>query len=140
MPNRLSVKTVPTPTIQGDDSYIKYRPITMNEARDLREKTKEIENKRTKALADYSAKINKPVADFTEDETNLAFEYAGLTDEVLNFIYKEFSKFILEWNWVDDDGKPLAQPNTDYKVLGVLYSHEYNFILNLFNPQDTEKN
>lgn len=136
MPSRLSIKTLPTPEIQGDDSYIKYRPVTIEEARELRTKVTEVQNLQNKALTEYAVSQNKAVADLTDEEKETAYETSGLTDDLLNFADKQLSKFILEWNWVDDDGNPLPQPKDDYTVMGKLYTHEYSFIMSLFNPDE----
>jgi hypothetical protein len=136
MPSRLSIKTLPTPEIQGDDSYIKYRPVTIEEARELRTKVTEVQNLQNKALTEYAVSQNKAVADLTDEEKETAYETSGLTDDLLSFADKQLSKFILEWNWVDDDGNPLPQPKDDYKVMGKLYTHEYSFIMSLFNPDE----
>lgn len=140
MPSRLSVKNIPTPEIQGDDSWIKYRPVTIEEARELRSKVSEVQSKQDKALVDFAVSKNKAVADLTEDEKNNAYETSGLTDDLLNFADMQLAKFIIEWNWVDDDGNPLPQPKNDFTVLGKLYTHEYSFIMRLFNPEDNSKN
>lgn len=136
MPSRIAIKNVPTPTIQGDDSYVKYRPVTIEEARELRTKASEIQKLQDKALVDYAVSQNKATADLTDDEKNTAYETSGLTDDLLSFADKQLSKFIIEWNWVDDDGNPLPQPKEDYKVMGKLYTHEYSFIMSLFNPDE----
>ena len=142
MPKRSSVKIATTPVeIMGEDAYVKYRPLTMNEARELREKVGAIEEKRQSALTDYCGKNDKVITELTDDERNTAYTEAGLTDELLDFADREFSKFIIEWNWVYDDDTPMPQPSEDYKVLGQLYGHEYRYIMSLFNPdENTEKN
>lgn len=136
MPSRIAVKTIPTPEIQGDDSYIKYRPVTIEEARELRTKSNEIQKLQDKALVDYAVSQNKAVADLSDEEKEIAYETSGLTDDLLGFADKQLSKFILDWNWVDDDGTPLPKPKDDYTVLGKLYTHEYSFIMRLFNPDE----
>lgn len=35
---------------------------------------------------------------------------------------------VVEWNWVDDDGGPLPQPN-DPEVLQLLYTHEFAWLV-----------
>lgn len=140
MPSRLSVKTLPTPEIQGDDSWIKYRPITIEEARLLRVQFTEVQKRQEKSLTDYAIAHNKAVADLTEDEKNTAYELSGLTDDVLNLADKQLARFIVEWNWVDDDGNSLPQPKDDHTVLSKLYTHEYTFVMKLFNPEDNSKN
>lgn len=140
MPVRNSIKTIATPEIQGDDSFVKYRPITLEEARNLRDKSKEVSVKQDRALRDYAEGNNKSILDLTSEDKESAYVQSGLTDDLLYFADQQLSRLIVEWNWVDDDGNPLPQPRDDFKVLGKLYTHEYSFLMKLFNPEDNSKN
>lgn len=142
MPKRSSVKKVPTPVeIMGEDAYVIYRPITVQEARDLRSKAGEIEKQTQSALEKYAKENNKAIADLTDSDKDKAYGDSGLTDELVNYADREFSKYILEWNWVDDNDEPMPMPKDDYTVMGKLYPHEYNYIMSLFTPDEqTEKN
>lgn len=45
---------------------------------------------------------------------------------------------VTNWNWVDDDGAPLAIPSADQDVLGLLIREELDFIARALNGQVTE--
>ena len=145
MPKRHSVKTIITPyELQGseeDQAWIKFKPPTMGEAQELRLIQQDVNLKIERALSDYSAEINKPIAELTDEDKQLAFDKAGLTDDVMNKANQVLAQFILEWNWVDDNDSPLPQPKDDFRVFDLLYPQEYSHVMSLFNSGDNnEKN
>lgn len=142
MPSRSSVKTIATPIeLMGDDAWITYRPITINEARELQEKSTDIQKRQDKALSDYAKNLGVSVDVLTDEQKNKAYDEAGLTSEVIDFSDREFAKYILDWNWVFENNEPMPKPCEDYTVLGKLYPDEYQYIMSLFRPKEnTEKN
>lgn len=94
MPKRQSTKTIPTPEMQGDDSWIKVRPPTYKEAKKQRKLIREIEFRR-EAIEGAGGDIVK------EHEIEDELEQNGL---------EAMASFFVEWNWVDDDENPLEQP------------------------------
>lgn len=145
MPKRHSVKTVITPyELQGSDddkAWIKFKPPTMQEAQNLRLIKQGIDKQTEKALNDYALELNKPVSELTDDDKELAYNNAGLTEDVMNKANEMLAGFILEWNWVDDNDEPLPQPKDDFTVFGKLYPQEYSHVMSLFSTDsNTEKN
>jgi hypothetical protein len=144
MPKRHSIKHVITPFdlqgSEGDEAFIKYKPPTMQEAQNLRTMQQEINLKSERALSDYAAELGKLVTELTDGEKMLAYDKVGLTDVVINKGNETIASFILEWNWVDDDGNALTQPKDDPTVLVKLYPQEYNYVMSLLSGNSDPKN
>lgn len=45
-----------------------------------------------------------------------------------NAVYQQLSKFVIEWNWVDDDDVPLPQPHDNPDVFRKLTGAELGFL------------
>jgi hypothetical protein len=145
MPKRNSVKKIITPYelqgSEGDEAYIVYKPPTLNEAQNMSLVQRDMKSKIDRALSDYSEEISKPISELSDDDKQLAYEKAGLNDNVLTKAFEVVSEFILDWNWVDDNGEPLPQLRENPKVLGDLYSTEYEYIMSLLGGnQENPKN
>ncbi len=140
MPKRQALRKVETPEIMGDDSYLIYKPITIEEQRNLLKQSKEYQNTINKHTKKYAKAIGKDISDLTnEDNSKMLLELEN-PDELMHFMDKVLSERIVEWNWVDDDDEPMLPPSEDWKIMLSLYSHEYDFIHKLFAPDDnTEK-
>ena len=102
MPSRKRIVRVECDEVQGEDSYMVIRKMTVADARTAME-----------AIRD-ARKINK------DDEIGGALA-------ILNRSVERYQPNVLEWNWVDDDGNPLPQP-TDPDVFPLLTSQEMQFI------------
>ena len=139
MPKRQSIKNIPTPELQGDDSYVIYRPMTFEEAQELRNIGRKMQADVDKALNGYATKNKIELKDMTAEQNENALAEAGLNpDEIFDFMHKQMAERIIEWNWVDDDDKPLPQPKDDYRIIRKLYTTESDFITDLFTNQSKD--
>lgn len=43
-----------------------------------------------------------------------------------------------EWNWVDDDGEPLPQPQEDPSIIGELSTDEFTFLSECISGSEAE--
>lgn len=109
MPARQNVKTIPTPAVQGDDSWIKIKAMTVEQFN------------RNQAIL---RQAQQPDAN-AETLDSLATEL--------------FAEVVMDWNWVDDDGKPLPKPNGNPKVFGTLTMAELLTIGEALRPAIDEK-
>jgi len=75
--------------------------------------------------------------------------YAGYLDssdktEQYKLGYDLLKSLIMEWNWVDDDGKPLSLPKDDDAVLDLLPIEELTFLTDAMGAgvksREAEKN
>lgn len=111
MAQRQRSRRVDSEIVQGKGSFVTIRRLTLEEAREYQ-----------------TAAGSKYVVD------------DGLTDEENEALKKEFdetreiesrrllSKFIISWDWVDDDGHALDQPGTNPEVFLKLTDLEFQFL------------
>jgi len=141
MPKRQATRKVATIEIMGDDSYLVYRPITVQEQRELMTQSKEYQTEVEKHTQLFADALGKKVADLTDTEQKQALATLDNAEEMMHFMDKTLAERIIEWNWVDDNDESLPAPIDDWQVMLKLYSHEYEFIHSLFSNSDkTEKN
>jgi hypothetical protein len=99
MPQRKNVRTINSEKVQGEGSFIRVRGTTVKETRE--------------AVGQGS------VADDAPKEERIA-----AYDRNLDFLLSH----VLDWNWVDDEGKPLPIPRENAEVKDMLTSDEVGFI------------
>jgi hypothetical protein len=106
MPQRQNITTVPTEHLQGAESWVKVRSITVEDW-----------ERRQKILAD-----GKKAAEANDVEAAMKTETE----------YRELvARYILDWNWLDDDGQPLPCLAEDISVFNKLTMEEANFLSNV---------
>ncbi len=94
MPSRQNVTEMPSPEVQGDGSWVKFRKLTVKEM---------------KVILGRSDEDLSPLESFVE-------------------ALRMYIDHVVEWNWVDDDGNPLPQPNQDPAVVDLLTNEEVMFL------------
>lgn len=115
MPKRQSTKTIPTPEMQGDDSYIVARPPTMKQAKEYQKLMRKVQQQ-------LEAVIKAGGDTVKENE---------LEDELNDIGMQSFSTFFVEWNWVDDDEHPLDQPIDNPDIFEQCNAFEIKYLGNL---------
>lgn len=110
MPERQRTKKHDSKEVQGAGSYVIIRAITVKGAKLLQ-----------KQAAQPVIPDDASAADWLRIESEHAELVAQLTNEFM-------ADSIMEWNWVDDEGKPLAQPKDDPTVLDELTPEEIGFL------------
>lgn len=123
MAKRMRQRRVSSDSVQGTGSYVLVRSITMGEAREL---------ERVGNLTYI------PDPELTDEE-----------NETLQTTFNEdrerqsqtlLARYIVEWDWVDDDGNPLAQPPEDPTVFDQITNLEIEFLQKaLRGVSETEK-
>jgi hypothetical protein len=118
---RITSKKVDTKDLQGEGSFVEYKPVSWKTAKAARYFL---------SVGDVTNRIDMSDAEkqrHTEEETKL-------TEECL------FGS-IIAWNWADENNKPLPVPRT-VEDLDLLTSEEVNFLLSLTTqaPQADLKN
>jgi len=113
MPKRIRVREIPSPELQGEDSWVKVKAPTMAEFNQIQS---------------LPAQMQELAA--TE----------GVAADVIKKMAKEYeeliAQFILEWNWVDDDDKPLPQPHNNPEIFDQLTAPEVMWLGGVLNPQN----
>lgn len=112
MPKRQSSRVIETPEMQGDDSYVQVRPPTLKQAKVLR--------KEMQGVQQQIDAVQKAGGDLVKENE--------LEDELNVIGMRSFSKFFIAWNWVDDDEKPLDQPEDNPDVFDELTSTEIKYL------------
>jgi len=57
------------------------------------------------------------------------------SDEVTNLIFRQFAGYIVDWNWIDDEGNPLPKPSDNWKVMEQLTNEEFTYIVELIKAK-----
>lgn len=109
MPQRSSVIKHMTP-IQGDDAYVVLKQVTYGDIRSL--------------LKDNKVKISA-------DPSNLDGALSNM-----EFSAEMVRRYVIGWNWVDDDGNSLPTPQSDPKVVDNLTQKEVAVICKLIMAED----
>lgn len=111
MPARQNVKTIPTPLLQGEDSWVKIKALTVEQYN------------RNQAIQRDARQPDADPEDLEQRTSQL------------------FSEVVLDWNWVDDAGQPLPKPQGNPQVFrdGLLTMPELFFIAEALRPTDGEK-
>ena len=108
MPQRIKLIHVPSPHIQGDDSWLDVRPMTVEQFNQN---------------ADIVRRAQTPFdPDLTEDERQVQRDALDLEQREL------FADVVVSWNWVDDRGDPLPQPASNPNVFLLLTMQELGFV------------
>jgi hypothetical protein len=127
MPERKVSHRVETPDIQGDDSYIVLRPMTVGEVLSLQRNTERSAKKR-RGLRGLWARMRKK-------QLTQADIYESFVKRVLSYI--------ADWNWVDDHGQPLPKPREDAGVAALLTNFELEGLIGIIygtKESEDEKN
>lgn len=123
MAQRLRERRVNSEVVQGAHSYVRIKRITLDEAREFREKGRE------------TFTPDPDLTDEQNDQAKIDFDNAR---EVT--AREQISKYIIEWDWVDDDGKPMPQPLNNPDAFKSLTDLEWAFLQGaLTDTSDLEK-
>jgi hypothetical protein len=108
MPERQIIRTYPSDSVMGEDSYVKIRGLTMGQQKKI-SKDSELPEEAKAGLSEEQ---------IAKKQRELAMEKSA---EIIQ-------KVVWEWNWVDEDGKPLPLPKDDPDVLDELTEAEIRFL------------
>lgn len=121
MPERKVSQKVETPDIQGDDSYIVLRPMTVGEVLSLQRDAEQTARKR-RGLRGLLARRKK---------LSQADIYQSFVRRVLSYV--------ADWNWVDDHGQPLPKPRDNPNVAALLTNLELEGLIGIiYGTKETE--
>ena len=132
MPKRRTVIKVACDEVQGDDSWVELRVFTYKEMRDrwaLADRAnppgkEKPESKGADLIADKDKVTRVDLIKTQEDEE----ETLDLTGEEMETLAQENFDHVLSWNWVDDNGESLPQPQERPDVLELLNAAETRFL------------
>ena len=117
MPKRKGIVRVGTEAVQGEDSYVVVRLLTVGEAREV------LRDSRTRSMGYRKQLMDRELA---EDERSMLKEEidANVALENIEWAVRRFNDHITEWNWVDYDGSALPLPAADEAVIDLLTTEE----------------
>lgn len=110
MPQRIKTIRIPSPHIQGDDSWVDVKPMTVEQF-----------NRNTELIRRASISP-EDLKDLSEDEIDVLRKQLEREQRELA------AECVFAWNWVDDDGKPLPQPAGNPDILTQLTMAEFKFL------------
>jgi len=115
MPQRQSIITYDSTSVQGEGSWIKVRLISHGEQKQF-----------TRA---YGGMVGREIKDIDPQ----ALETMQEANDAL------ICKNVIDWNWVDDDGQPLPLPKDDPAVVDLLTEFEHQFIADAMKGEGDRK-
>jgi hypothetical protein len=107
MPQRIKTIRVPSAHIQGVDSWVDVKPMTVEQF-----------NKNTELMR----RAQQIPEDMGEDELDVLREQLDREQRELA------ADCVVGWNWVDDEDKPLPQPAGNPDIFNALTMAEFKFI------------
>lgn len=135
MPKRQShTKTVKSTELQGDDSWVIINMPTVEQARAMDDQMKAYS--RQVDLAEHKVKslANAEHEDYASALTELALAQELLGDFSIGII----ARYVMDWNWVDDEGVPLPKPHAE-GVSDKLYMSEFRWLIAQIIGADEKK-
>lgn len=129
MPSRQNIKRFVSEPVQGKDSFVALKMISLDESNQfarisLLAREDEIrQNRARQDLIDAGEVGPEPIIHPVASEGELQF----------------LSAHIIEWNWVDDNGVSLAQPKDDPSVMTKLTVQEFTFLVTSLTKVDEAK-
>lgn len=141
MPSRQNIKKIVTPVeIQGDDAYVSIKNITVNEAKELQQVSMDIDKRlqpeRERLFAVYATKHDKKIDELTDSDKFQALEGSEIIKESETFFYNYYSNYVMDWNWVLENGDPMPKPHNNPEVFGFLTAQEFIYIQSLFKQDE----
>jgi len=123
MPKRKNTKQIPSPELQGEDSWIEMKAPKVGDMKTYRKCIGGLIKKQHKLQASDKMQTPEMIDVLT------AIEAAGH-----DFILEH----IVAWNWVDDDDKPLPQPHEE-GAIDLLEVLERDWLLRQFQANESQK-
>jgi hypothetical protein len=114
MPQRNTIRRVPTSKVQGDDSWVEVRAVTVGDMMRVFERQERQEKPAYKLgslLARIAALFKRKARMPSKSDTYRAYCYGVIAQ-------------VSAWNWVDADGNPLPQPAQSPQVVEALTDPE----------------
>lgn len=142
-------RIVTPPEIMGDDAFVVIKSITMEESKDLRNKSVEMDEstkaERDKTIKDYADKNDLEVGKMTDEQMGMAIYGTPVYEKIEGFRRGFYADYVLDWNWVtgntDENGKdiPMDKPHKNPAVFGTLTAQEFQYISGLFAPAENNE-
>jgi len=126
-----------TPTVQGVDSFVEIRELTVGEAKVFQRERERLDAKQRRLQA-QRAQLQE-AADLNGEAAEMDAQIADLIEEVNQTANKALAEMVIAWDWVDDDDNPLPQPHNNPDVLDLLIPSEVEFIVDALKGEGDEK-
>ena len=136
MVKRVTSRKRPSDSVQGEGSFVVLTGLKVREMKE-QQALGETEKRAIRAYTVAKRKHDKLQA---EDETLEDYpEYESEFDN-LKIGIDSLKVHVRSWNWEDDDGNPLPQPQEDPNVFDELTDTEITFLLNEMMGVEESKN
>jgi hypothetical protein len=117
MPERKGLRTFETSDVQGEDSWIKLRSMTLGELMDLQREAEDRRGFWYRLGRFFGRRFRKPPSPVETARRNMA----------------QIIGYVRAWNWVNDQGQLLPLPANDPSVLDQLTMDEMQVITDCVN-------
>ena len=136
MPVRQNVRKIISTEVQGDDSFVSIISPKIEEVKAQQASMQPLRDE----LAAIEAELK--ASGLTDLEIKSHPRYAAANEKLSDAGTKLMVGYIKDWNWVDDDGKPLPKPSEDSSVINQLTVGELTWLSNSFRAiaPDVKKN
>ena len=136
MSKRVSSRKEPSDEVQGEGSWVELTGMKVKEMKDQQVAAAEAR----KARKDYQKRLKAHMKLQTDNPDLEDMDDFEADIDALDFGIGKLKVHVLSWNWVDDNGAPLAQPSEDESVFDELTDSEVTFIINKLMGVDESKN
>jgi len=136
MSKRVSSRKEPSDVVQGEGSWVELTGMKVKEMKDQQVAAAEAR----KARKDYQKRLKAHMKLQTDNPDLEDMDDFEADIDALDFGIGKLKVHVLSWNWVDDNGAPLAQPSEDESVFDELTDSEVTFIINKLMGVDESKN
>lgn len=128
MPKRQNTIKLNSEEVQGKDSYVIVRRPTVAEVKQWQKESRDLTKERKRKEKELK---NNPELEEELEEGDIVIEMSS----------ERLATHIVGWNWVDDDGNPLPNPNNNIEIFDILTDDEFTFLGNcLLGNAETRKN
>jgi hypothetical protein len=143
MPVRQNVKTIVTPVeIMGEDAWVKIKNITIDEAKEFQrlsmQMDKEIKPEKERLYQLYADENELDVKALTDEQKSIAITGSELVVKAEKFFYDYFARYVMDWNWVLEDGSEMPKPSVNPEIFGKLTGKEFEYIQSLFKQDEKD--
>lgn len=132
MPERKTVRRVPTVEVQGEGSWVEIRNITVGDILNAQQRIEERDHATGKSwfrLGQWFGGL------FRRFARKRKVTQPGIYRE---FVYRVIGN-IADWNWVDKEGDPLPNPREHPEVVEQLTDEEITFLIGIvYQGKETE--
>ena len=126
----------------GEDAWVKIKSITLDESKEFQNQSarmdKEIRPIREQLFKEFADENGLDVKELTNLQKTTAVMGNEIVKKAEDFFLSFFAKYVIDWNWVLEDGSDMPKPFNNPEIFGKLTDIEFSYIQGLFNTKETD--